>query len=103
MFCTEERKEEFVVVTERERDRNRDAKEAQQRPPTNPVSENRLPFPPFRPCPPPKKNPCPENSPSPPQRKKQKLKVSPQVMRKYFIKNLISFFQKQIPIFVLRG
>jgi hypothetical protein len=90
MFCTEERKEEFVVVTERERDRDRDAKEAQQCPPTSPVSENRLPFPPFRPCPP-KNKPLPRKLPLTPTKKKTKT-------QSISTSNVQVFHQKKIKI-----
>jgi hypothetical protein len=54
MFCTEEKERRICRrdrASEREREREkRDAKEVQQRPPTSPVSENRLPFPPSHPA-----------------------------------------------------
>jgi hypothetical protein len=77
------RKERRICRRDRARERERekrDAKEVQQRPPTSPVSENRLPFPPTPPPPPPppKKKSLPRKLPLNPHKggKKKKKKTS---------------------------
>jgi hypothetical protein len=90
MFCTEERKEEFVVAVERERERREMQRKCNNARPPAQCQKTDCPSP-LPTLPTPKTNYCPENSPSPPTiflKKRKNLKVPTQIMCKYFIRFL---------------